>query len=85
MLGIFHEVRDGRIPSPKFGPALRILKRPIPSVLPCLAHTFSQNFQKNHPKITWPFLSEIGFNLPIKIIFWIEMVSSSNLFKALID
>ena len=26
MLGIFHEVRDGRIPSPKFGPALRILK-----------------------------------------------------------
>ena len=49
VLGIFHEVRDGRIPSPKFGPALRILKRPIPSVLPCLAHTLVK-ISKKPPK-----------------------------------
>ena len=84
VLGIFHEVRDGRIPSPKFGPALRILKRPIPSVLPCLAHTLVK-ISKKHPKITRPFSCEIGFNLPIKNLFWIEMVSSSNLIKDFID
>ena len=40
---------------------------------------------KKHPIIIGPLLSEIGFNLPIKMLFWIEMVGSSNLFKALID